>query len=228
MGREKILVVEDEHDLQELVRFNLTREGYRVSLAANGIEALDEIKANMPQLIVLDLMMPEMDGLELCRIVKTEAGTKHIPIIIVTAKTEESDIVAGLEVGADDYLTKPFSPRVLIARIRAVLRRKAAMEVNSQDPIQIHDLQIHPGKYELLAAGRQVDLSFTEFRILLALAKSPGWVLSRYQIVNQVRGDDAIVTDRSVDVHVANLRKKLGSYGDLVETVRGVGYRFRE
>lgn len=228
MARESILIVEDEDDLQELIRFNLAKEGYRVSCVTSGRQAITEIKNNRPQLVVLDLLLPEVDGIEVCRNVKADPRTSHIPVIMVTAKSEDSDVVTGLEVGADDYLTKPFSPRVLIARIRALLRRKAAHEVSGERPIEIHELQIHPGRYELLAQNKQIDLSFTEFRILLVLAKSAGWVLSRYQIVNEVRGDDSIVTDRSVDVHIANLRKKLGQYGKYVETVRGVGYRFRD
>jgi two-component system phosphate regulon response regulator PhoB len=225
--RERILVVEDELDLQELIRFNLARDGYRVACASNGREAIQLIKSNRPQLIVLDLLLPEVDGLQICRYLKAEPETRDIPVIMVTAKGEEADIVAGLEVGADDYLPKPFSPRVLVARIRALLRRKAAQEVAGERPITIHALQIHPGRFELLAGGEPIDLSFTEFRILITLARQPGWVFSRYQIVNAVRGDDVIVTDRSVDVHIANLRRKLGEYGSYVQTVRGVGYRFK-
>ena len=227
VARERILVVEDELDLQELIRFNLSRDGYRVTCASNGREAIQLIKAKQPQLIVLDLLLPEVDGLQICKYLKAEPETRDIPIIMVTAKSEEADIVAGLEVGADDYLPKPFSPRILVARIRALLRRKVAQEVSNEKPISIHDIQIHPGRFELLVDGNPVGLSFTEFRILLTLARQPGWVFSRYQIVNAVRGDDVVVTDRSVDVHIANLRRKLGRQGAYVQTVRGVGYRFK-
>lgn len=225
--KENVLVVEDEQDLQELMKFNLSREGYRVQCASNGREALDLVRRHPPHIIVLDVLIPEIDGLEVCRALKADTTSSHIPIIMVTARSEESDVVAGLEIGADDYLTKPFSPRVLIARIRALLRRKAAQKVGEQSPLDVHGLQIHPGRHEVLAGGQPIELSFTEFRILLVLARAPGWVFSRYQIVDGVRGHDTIVTDRSVDVHIASLRKKLGDYGQLIETVRGVGYRFK-
>ncbi len=226
--KERILVVEDEEDLQELLRVNLSREGYRVICASTGRDALVQVKNTPPQLIVLDILLPEIDGLQVCRLLKENPDTRHIPVIMVTAKSAESDIVAGLEVGADDYVTKPFSPKVLVARIRAQLRRKTAHQFSEEQPIQRHELLIHPGRYEVLADGKPINLSFTEFKILLVLAKNPGWVFSRYQIVNEVRGDDNIVTDRSVDVHIANLRRKLGIYGKYVETVWAVGYRFMD
>lgn len=225
--RENILVVEDEPDLQELIRFNLDREGYRVGCTASGREALQMIRESEPDLIVLDIILPEMDGREVCRILKADAKTKQIPIIMVTAMGEDTDIVAGLAIGADDYLPKPFSPKVLIARIRALLRRKNASQLSGEEPIKVEGLTIHPGRFEVIVDNSAVDLSATEFRILLTLAKSPGWVFTRYQIVNKARGDDSIVTDRSVDVHMTHLRRKLGSYGKLIQTVRGVGYRFR-
>lgn len=226
--KEHILVVEDESDLQELIKFNLIKEGYRVDCASSGQEALNKVRESQPNLIVLDILLPGIDGLEVCRTLKNNPETSQIPIIMVTAKAEESDIITGLEMGADDYLTKPFSPKVLVARIRALLRRKVAVELTSQSPIEYHNLMIHPGRHEVIANGEVTNLSFTEFRILLVLAKSPGWVFNRYQIVNEVRGNDSIVTDRSVDVHIASLRKKLGTCGNLIETVRGVGYRFSE
>jgi len=225
--RENILVVEDEPDLQELIRFNLDREGYRVSCTASGREALKLARENEPDLILLDVILPEMDGREVCRILKGDAKTRQIPIIMVTAMGEDTDIVAGLAIGADDYLPKPFSPKVLVARIRALLRRRSASQLSSEEPIKVEGLTIHPGRFEVLVDNSSVDLSATEFRILLTLAKSPGWVFTRYQIVNKARGDDSIVTDRSVDVHMTHLRRKLGSYGKLIQTVRGVGYRFR-
>ena len=225
--RENILVIEDEPDLQELIRFNLDREGYRVKCTASGREAVQLVRENPPELILLDIILPELDGREVCRILKADPKTRQVPIIMVTAMGEDTDIVAGLAIGADDYLPKPFSPKVLVARIRALLRRKSASQLSGEEPIKIEGLTIHPGRFEVLVDDTSVDLSATEFRILLTLAKSPGLVFTRYQIVNKARGDDSIVTDRSVDVHMTHLRRKLGSYGRFIQTVRGVGYRFR-
>jgi len=179
--------------------------------------------------LLLDLMLPGMDGLELCRLMKREKQTEKIPIIMLTAKGEESDIVAGLELGADDYLTKPFSPNVLLARIRAVLRRGSQpSKPHNESPITIHELEIHPGRNEVRVEGKLTELTFTEFHILQALANRPGWVFTRNQIVEAVRGDDYPVTDRAVDVQIVGLRKKLGVVAQYIETVRGVGYRFKE
>jgi len=177
---------------------------------------------------VLDLMLPGMDGLEVTRVLKSDPHTRSIPIIMLTAKGEEADIVAGLELGADDYVTKPFSPRVLTARVRAVLRRGRAAEAESPDVIRFEDLVIHPGRHQVFSRGREINLTLTEFGILTYLARRPGWVFTRSQIVDAVKGADYFVTDRSVDVQVAGLRKKLGDAGSRIETVRGVGYRFKE
>jgi two-component system phosphate regulon response regulator PhoB len=179
-------------------------------------------------LIVLDLMLPGVDGLEVCRTLKRDPDTASIPLVMLTAKGEEADIVTGLEMGADDYLTKPFSPRVLIARIRAVLRRKSDEPLDEQEELRIHDLTIHPGRHEVLVNGIAVPLTATEFRVLYVLAQRPGWVFTRYQIANSVHGGDYIVTDRSVDVQIVGLRKKLGDAAEYIETIRGVGYRFKE
>ncbi|MDZ4724059.1 MAG: response regulator [candidate division Zixibacteria bacterium] len=227
MSKEHILLIEDEPDIQELIRVNLVRQGFRLSIYKSGEEGIPAIKAQQPKLILLDLMLPGIDGLEVCRILKNGTVTNQIPIIMVTAKGEDVDMVTGLELGADDYLTKPFSPRVLIAKIRALLRRRNSEQLSDEPSVTAHELEIHPGRFEVIADGRHFDLSLTEFRLLHFLAKNPGWVYSRYQIVSGVRGDDIVVTDRSVDVHVVGLRKKLGKYGDYIETVRGVGYRFR-
>jgi two-component system phosphate regulon response regulator PhoB len=229
--REKVLVVEDEEDILELIRYNLAREGYRIAAAATGEEALKAVSRDRPDLVVLDLMLPGIDGIEVCRRLKADPRTKYLPVVMVTATGDEADVVAGLELGADDYLTKPFSPKVLIARIRAVIRRRAQeAEKGAAEPIQRGDLLIHPGRREVLVGGSRValDLTFTEFNILRMLAARPGWVFTRAQIVDAVRGSDYHVTERSVDVHVVGLRRKLGAHGGLVETVRGVGYRFRE
>jgi two-component system alkaline phosphatase synthesis response regulator PhoP len=228
MPKETILVVEDEDDIRELLRYNLAKEGYRISLAASGEEALKAIKASPPDLVLLDLMLPGVDGLEVCRILKRDPQTEPLPIVMLTAKGEEADIVTGLELGADDYLTKPFSPRVLLARIRAVLRRRRTEPPPDTAPLVIHELVIHPGRHEVLVQGRPLDLTVTEFRLLQLLARRPGWVFTRTQIVNGVHGPDYPVSDRAVDVQVVNLRKKLGPWGKYLETVRGIGYRFKE
>ena len=228
MAKQRILVVDDEEDLLELISYNLTKEGYRVSTAASGEEAMREARSNPPDLIVLDLLLPSVDGLEVCKLLKSDSRTKHVPIVMLTAKGEEADVVSGLELGADDYITKPFSPRVLAARIKAVLRRKSQDHPERDAAIQAHELVIHPGRHEVLAAGTPLVLTLTEFRLLHFLAQRPGWAFSRTQIVDAVKGDDYPVTERSVDVQVAGLRKKLGTYGEYIETVRGVGYRFKE
>jgi two-component system alkaline phosphatase synthesis response regulator PhoP len=228
MAKEKILAVDDEEDILELLRFNLSREGCQVSCASSGEEALRLVQSEIPDLIVLDLMLPGIDGLEVTRGLKNDPNTKNIPIVMLTAKGEEADIVAGLELGADDYVTKPFSPRILAARVRAVLRRKVNEAPEETSVIRIHDLVIDPRRHAVLVNGESVQLTFTEFGILNYMARRPGWVFTRYQIVDAVRGEDYPVTDRSVDVQVVGLRKKLGVAGKYIETVRGVGYRFKE
>jgi two-component system phosphate regulon response regulator PhoB len=227
-GGPSVLVVDDEEDLLELVRYNLTREGYRVTCVATGEEALKAARKQPPDLIVLDLMLPAVDGLEVCRRLKSESKTRDIPIIMLTAKSEESDMVAGLERGADDYIAKPFSPRVLSARVKALLRRREnQVRAELETTIDVHELSIHPGRHEVMLAGQPLDLTYTEFALLQFLAKRPGWAYTRTQIVDAVKGEDYPVTERSVDVQVAGLRKKLGDFGSYIETVRGVGYRFR-
>jgi two-component system phosphate regulon response regulator PhoB len=224
----QVLVVDDEEDLLELVRYNLTREGYRVSCVATGEEALKAARKQPPDLIVLDLMLPAVDGLEVCRRLKADSKTRDIPIIMLTAKSEESDMVLGLERGADDYIAKPFSPRVLSARVKALLRRKEAQrQAELETTIDVRELSIHPGRHEVTLAGKPLELTYTEFALLQFLAKRPGWAYTRTQIVDAVKGEDYPVTERSVDVQVAGLRRKLGDFGSYIETVRGVGYRFR-
>lgn len=228
MSRERILIIEDEEDIAELVRFNLEKEGYQISIATTGEEGMKAARADMPDLIILDLMLPGLDGLDVCKVLKAGDKTKGIPIVIVTAKGEESDVVTGLEVGADDYITKPFSPKVLIARIRSVIRRRSTPPVDDNATLQLRGLTIDPRRHEVRIDGKVIDLTLTEFQILHLLARRPGWVFTRYQIVNEVRGDDIIVTDRSVDVQFVGLRRKLGDWGKEIETVRGVGYRLKE
>ena len=229
MATQRILVVDDEEDLLELVRYNLSKEGFHVRCVSTGEEAIAEANTFLPDVILLDLMLPAIDGLVVCKTLKSDAQTRHIPIVMLTAKTEEADVVSGLELGADDYITKPFSPRVLLARIRAVLRRKVEQSADDDtSTMKVHELVIHPGRHEVLLRGRPVDLTFTEFRLLQFLARKPGWAFSRGQIVDAVKGEDYPVTERSVDVQVAGLRKKMGELGRYIETVRGVGYRFKE
>ena len=228
MANEKILVVDDEEDILELVRYNLAKNGYRVVCVGTGEDALKAAKSESPDLIILDLMLPGLDGLEVCKILKAESPTSTIPIVMLTAKGEEADVVTGLELGADDYVTKPFSPRILLARLRAVLRRRAREPEDETQVIKIHNLVIHPGRHEVLVKGKPVELTYTEFRLLHVLARRPGWVFTRSQIVDSVRGTDYPVTDRSVDVQIVGLRKKLGPCSEYIETVRGVGYRFKE
>jgi two-component system phosphate regulon response regulator PhoB len=228
VARESILIIEDEDDILELVKYTLEKEGYSVALATTGEAGLKVARNALPHLIVLDLMLPGLGGLDVCKLLKNDTKTQHIPIVILTAKGEEADIVTGLEMGADDYITKPFSPRVLVARIRTVLRRKAESPVDEGDTIKLHSITVHPGRHEVLVGNNPVDLTPTQFRILHLLARRPGWVFTRYQIVDGIREDESIVTDRSVDVQIVGLRKKLGDAGKFVETVRGVGYRFKE
>lgn len=211
-----------------MITYNLRKEGFQVAVAAGGAEGLRLAAQSPPDLILLDLMLPDIDGLEVCRRLKRDANLASIPVVMVTAKGDESDIVAGLELGADDYITKPFSPRVLVARTRAVLRRQDAVPPDEEATIRIGNVEIHPSRFEVLVDGRPAQLSVTEFRVLHALARRPGWVLTRCQLVDTVHGGGYIATDRSIDVQIAGLRKKLGSAGACVETVRGVGYRFRE
>jgi len=227
MAKERILVVEDDEDILQLLKYNLAKEGYGVASVTSGEEALKALKSEAPDLVLLDLMLPGVDGLEVSRMLKRDARTSQIPIIMLTAKGEEADIVTGLELGADDYITKPFSPRVMLARVRAVLRRRQVEPLAEGAPLKIQELVIHPGRHEAMVAGQPLDLTVTEFRLLYMLASRPGWVFTRGQIVKGVHGDDYPASDRSVDVQVVSLRKKLGPCGKYLETVRGVGYRFK-
>jgi two-component system phosphate regulon response regulator PhoB len=228
MGRNKILIVEDDKDIRELMEYNLSRDGFEPSLVKSGEEALETVSREVPDLIVLDLMLPGIDGFEVCRQLKGNEKTTHVPIVIVSAKGEEADIVIGLELGADDYITKPFSPKVFVARVRAVLRRRARQVPKQEDILKVLDLTIHPGRREVVYRDERIELTNTEFKLLHVLARRPGWVFTRYQIVDRVHGEHYPVTDRSVDVQIVGLRRKLGDAGEYIETVRGVGYRFRD
>jgi two-component system alkaline phosphatase synthesis response regulator PhoP len=228
MAHETILVIEDEEDIQELIRYNLSKERFRIEPALSGEDGLKKLRKSPPDLVLLDLMLPGMDGFDVCRALKKNEKTQQIPVIILTAKGEESDVVTGLELGADDYIVKPFSPKVLVARIKTVLRRKSAAPVDKSQPLTINELVIHPGRREVLFRNIPVELTNMEFQVLHLLASKPGWVFSRYQIVEGVRGDGYSVTDRAVDVMIVGIRRKLGEAGLFIETVRGVGYKFKE
>jgi len=225
MAGEHILIVEDEGDIAELLEYNLQRQAYTPSVAETGEEGLREATESHPDLVLLDLMLPGLSGLEVCRRLKANPATNAIPIIMLTAKGEEEDVVAGFDAGADDYVTKPFRPKVLLARVKAVLRRGAAERRQEGAPLTLGPIRIHPGRFEVTVNETDVPLTRTEFRILSFLSSRPGWVFTRTQIVRAVHGDDYPVTGRSVDVQVAALRRKLGAAGDMVQTVRGVGYK---
>lgn len=224
MKRKRILVIEDEPDIRELIAYNLSREGYQVSEAEDGESGLDKARRELPDLVLLDLMLPRLSGVEVCRRLKSEAQTQGLPVIMVTAKGDEDDVVSGFDTGADDYIPKPFSPKVLLARVKAVLRR--ASEDEESGRIVRDGLVIDPERHEVVVDGERVQLTATEFRLLHFLATNPGRVFTREHLLSRVIGENAVVTDRNIDVHVGSVRKKLGNYRALIETVRGVGYRF--
>lgn len=225
--RQHIVVVDDEEDILELVRFHLERIGYEVTGFTSGRDALDAAVDRVPDLIILDVMLPDLDGLEVCRRLRRHVRTANTPVIMLTARGDESDIVSGLELGADDYVPKPFSPHVLVARVRAVLRRRGEPVADPGDSVRVEDFEINPGRHEVIVDGHKIQLTVTEFQLLHLLARRPGWVYSREQILDEIRGPEVIVTDRTIDVQIAGLRKKLGDHGRYIETVRGVGYRFK-
>jgi two-component system phosphate regulon response regulator PhoB len=225
---ETILIVEDEKDIAELLAYNLKKEGFRTRIAETGEKGLALVSASPPNLILLDLMLPGVDGREVCRRLKAAETTRSIPIVMLTARGEDTDVVAGLELGADDYITKPFSPKVLVARVRTVLRRLSEPIPELPDRIRLHELDIDVVRHQVSCRGAPVGLSATEFGLLVFLARRPGWVFSRAQIISGVRGEDYPVTERAVDVQVLGLRRKLGPCGEAIETVRGVGYRLKE
>ena len=227
LDSKNILVVEDDLDIRELISFNLANEGHQVFEANDGEVGIDKARNNNPDLILLDLMLPGIQGLDVCRIIKSDQETKEIPIIMVTALGQEEDIVKGLETGADDYITKPFSIKVLIARVNAVLKRSIKFGEDKSKDILINGINIKTRSREVRVNENLInDLTFSEFQILYLLAGHPGWVFTRYQIIDKIRGDNYPVTDRSVDFQIVGLRKKLGDAGKLIKTVRGVGYRF--
>ena len=231
-AKAQLLIVEDEPEIAELIAFHAERAGMGARKVHSGRIALDMVKREKPDLIVLDLMLPDLDGLEVCRKLKQSEATRSIPIVMVTAKGEEADVVAGIELGADDYVTKPFSPRVLMARLRNVLRRAG---IANEPPPSTDRMTLLAGRlvidldrHEVSAEGRKIDLTLTEFGILHYLASRPGFVRTRDQIIGSVHGKHTVLSSRTVDVHITALRRKLGALADCVETVRGVGYRFSE
>jgi len=227
--REKILVIEDEADILEVTQYNLSREGYRVTTSRDGAEGLARAKREAPDLVILDLMLPGLDGLEVCRRMQSDPITSGIPIIMVTAKGEESDVVTGLQLGADDYVAKPFSPKELVARVKAVLRRGPLREERAgNERIVMGGLVIDTAKHQVLVDGEALTFTATELRLLHFLASHPGRVFARDQLLSRVIGDHAVVIDRNIDVHIGAIRRKLGPYRDMVETIRGVGYRFHD
>jgi len=232
LKKKTVLIVEDDEDIQQLVGYNLIKAGFQVEYGDSAEQALEKIKNQPPDLILLDLMLPGMDGKELCRIIRSDSRLTDLPIIMLTAKGEETDIITGLDLGADDYIAKPFSPKILISRVKAVLRRKAKDSASpahdSTNVIKIYDLVIDPGRYEVTVGGEPVSLTPTEFNILQLLTGKAGWVFSRQQIIDAVRGYDYLVTPRTIDVQMFSLRKKLGDTGRKIETVRGIGYRFND
>ncbi len=228
MVKKQIFIVEDEDDIFKLLQYNLGREGFEVTGMAHGDGAVSAIARRKPDLVLLDLMLPGMGGLEICRLLKTSPDTSGIPVVMLTAKGEESDVVVGLQMGADDYVAKPFGMKVLLARIQAVLRRRAQIPVLADELLKIHDITINSVRHEVICGKTAVELTASEFRLLHFLARRPGWVFTREQIVDGVKGVDYAVTDRAVDVQMVSLRRKLGKRGDYIETVRGVGYRFKE
>jgi len=225
----KILVIEDEADILEVIQYNLTREGYKVIPCRDGEQGLSRARTDAPNLVLLDLMLPGLDGLEVCKAMKQDPVTRNVPVIMVTAKGEESDIILGLGLGADDYLTKPFSPKELVARIKVVLRRGPLREESGGgERIVRGALTVDMGRHEVRVNDRLVTLTPTEMRLLHFLATHPGRVFSRAHLLSRVIGEDAVVTDRNIDVHVRAVRQKLAERRDMIETVRGVGYRFKE
>lgn len=226
MSRVKVVVIEDEPDIVEVMSYNLKREGFQVSTCVRGDEGLDLVRNTSPALIILDLMLPGIDGLSICQQLKHDPITRDIPIIIVSAKGEESDVVIGLGLGADDYLAKPFSPRELLARVKAVLRRGPVREDQQKERIVIKELVIDTARHEARLNDDPLNLTATEFRVLYQLASNAGRAFTREQLLNRVVGEGAVVVDRNIDVHIRSVRKKLGDYAAMIQTIRGVGYRF--
>jgi len=230
MKNVSVVVIEDEEDILELISYNLRREGFDVKGATSGEDGLALVESSHPNIVLLDLMLPGVSGLDVCKRLKANRELQSIPVLMVSAKGDESDIIAGLEMGADDYVTKPFSPKILVARVRAVLRRSQGTktDTDTEGKIAVHELVIDPSRFQASLADRPLSLTKDEFHLLRFLARHPGWVFTRYQIVSGIKGANYVVSERTIDVRIVGLRKKLGEFSDYIETVRGVGYRFKE
>lgn len=228
MARDKVLLVEDERSLTDVLVYNLEREGYEVFVAHEGKEGLRKAQTVLPNAIILDLMLPGMSGLDICKELKSAVKTANIPIVMLTAKSEESDQIVGFAVGADDYVTKPFSTKILLQRVKAVLRRKNAPELQENEIIAFGKLKVDKRSHKVSLGVNTLDLTPTEFRLLETLIRQPGRAFTRQDLMDSAIGDGAIVLERTIDVHVKSLRRKLGTFGDCIETVRGIGYRFKE
>ena len=222
----KILIVEDDHNIVELLTYNLEQEGYDVRVALDGTDALRCVAADMPDLVILDLMLPEIDGLEVCRLLKRDQRTAAIPVIMLTAKGEEIDRIVGLELGADNCIAKPFSPREVVLRVRTVLRRISSRTSEPSNQLEVHGLTINLDKHLVRGAEGEIDLTATKFKVLTLFAQVPGRVFTRSVLMDVIWGQDYYGVDRTVDTHVSRLRRKLGRFGEHIETVHGVGYRF--
>lgn len=237
--KKTILIVDDEEPIRQLIMYNLEREGFKTLQACNAMKAVDKARSENIDLIILDLMLPDMSGLDVCRILKNDAKTSCIPIVMVTAKTEDADIVYGLELGAEDYITKPFSPKVLVARVKSVLRRMKQNQEECEnqknnlpkEEISCHDITVLPLSHKVYKNGKPLVLTASEFGLLHYMVQFPGQVFSRQKIISMLKGDDYPVTERAIDVLVLSLRRKLdaaGGIADLIETLRGVGYRLKD
>jgi two-component system phosphate regulon response regulator PhoB len=228
MGRDKVLIVEDERSLTDVLVYNLEREGYEVSVSHDGRDGLRKAQTLLPDVLILDLMLPGLSGLDICKDLKSNAKTAAIPILMLTAKSEETDQIVGFAVGADDYVTKPFSTKVLMQRVRALMRRKTMPEQQDGDVISFGKLKVDKRSHKVTLGSQSLDVTPTEFRLLETLVRQPGRAFTRHDLMDSAIGDGAIVLERTIDVHVKSLRKKLGATGDYIETVRGIGYRFKE
>ena len=225
MPKSLIAVIEDERDIQDMIAYNLQREGYEVVTAERGDEGLALVQDKRPDLIILDLMLPGLDGLSVCQSIRFDTTTQEIPIIVLSAKSEEADVVIGLGLGADDYMPKPFSPRELLARVKAVLRRGGNQQQKAEDTLVHKGLRVDLLRHQVFLNDEELRLTATEFGLLTTLVEQPGRVFSREQLINRVLGETVVVIDRNIDVHIRSVRKKLGADSGLIETVRGVGYR---
>ncbi len=224
----KILIIEDDRSLADVLAYNLQQVGYRVSTAYDGMDGLTQAQSNSPDLILLDLMLPVMDGLEVCRHLRNDPATRDVFILMLTAKADESDQLVGFSLGADDYVTKPFSVKVLMERVKAIERRRRGLRETDPDTVSMAGITLDRRRHEVKVGDRSVSVTLCEFRLLDTLIRQPGRAFQRFELISAALGDDSIVQERTMDVHIRALRRKLGERAGVIETVRGVGYRFRE